>query len=283
MISARPLFIGLAVSIAVFGSAVHATPPAAIASTTVSTYYYTSTIAGTTYSYTDPALMATVSDVVPGTSTTATTDASTGTVSVSASSTEPSDGGSSTADPGAVLIYFYDVVGTTKTVPIDITYYLTASRTLPPEDDSYSSPGSLARILFYQSMSDGNLDYTSSVFAESGGGFPDSETVTGTYSTEFVTGEAYGRIDLETQGSSEGYSGFSSSSYALADPYIYIDPAFLAENPGVTLEISAGVGNQAPSASSAPEPCAWALMLVGVGAVGAALRGARRSRPALAA
>jgi hypothetical protein len=155
------------------------------------------------------------------------------------------------------LTYFYDVVGTTEPVPIDISYYLTASRTLPPGPSD--SPASLARILFYQSLTDGTLVYDAQAFAQAGGGGPDndSQTVAATFSTEFLPDEAYGRIDLQTQGSSFGYSGFSSSTYALADPYIYIDPAFLAANPGATLEISPGVGNEGPMASGVPEPGTW--------------------------
>jgi hypothetical protein len=277
MNQAHRLSISLAMSMAAISPAARATPPAAIAYTNVYTVYSTLEVSGATYSHTDTGLMATVSDAVPGTSAIAMTNASTGTVSVTESSTETSDGGDSTGDSNAVLTYFYDVVGTTKAVPIDISYYLTASRSLSVGDGD--TPGALARIIFYQNFTDEGLVYDNSAFAEAGGGFfGDSTTVDATYSTDFVPGETYGRIDLVTEGSSEGAPGFSSSSYAMADPEISIDPSFLEANPGVTLEISPGVGNSAPSASPAPEPAAWALMLVGGGAVGAVLRSARRRR-----
>jgi hypothetical protein len=57
------------------------------------------------------------------------------------------------------------------------------------------------------------------------------------------------------------------------DPFIFIDPTFLAENPGYSLDFSPAVGN---SPSGVPEPATWATMLLGVGMIGAGLRMARR-------
>jgi hypothetical protein len=55
---------------------------------------------------------------------------------------------------------------------------------------------------------------------------------------------------------------------------IYIDPSFAHSNPGYALEISSGIQNIGPS--SAPEPAAWALLLVGFAGLGGMMRFDRR-------
>ena len=64
---------------------------------------------------------------------------------------------------------------------------------------------------------------------------------------------------------------------ARADPYIAIDPTWLAANPGYSLSFSPGIVNAGPG-SAAPEPAAWALMLTGFGLVGGAMRRRQVSR-----
>jgi hypothetical protein len=71
-----------------------------------------------------------------------------------------------------------------------------------------------------------------------------------------------------------GLPGLGSFS-ASADPMITIDPTFLAQNPGYSLVFSPNL--------AVPEPASWALMLIGVGGLGAALRASRRSLTAAAA
>ena len=74
-------------------------------------------------------------------------------------------------------------------------------------------------------------------------------------------------------------SNKGGSAYSSADPYFYIDPDFQKNNPpspgstGYGLVVSNGVGNAVPGA---PEPATWALMMIGVGGMGAALRTRRR-------
>jgi hypothetical protein len=63
----------------------------------------------------------------------------------------------------------------------------------------------------------------------------------------------------------------SSAATAYADPYIVIDPTWLAANPGYSLSFSPGIVNAGPG-SAAPEPASWALMLSGFGLVGGAMR-----------
>jgi hypothetical protein len=67
------------------------------------------------------------------------------------------------------------------------------------------------------------------------------------------------------------------SGFAIADPMIVIDPTF-ANASQYTLTISPGVGNALPSV---PEPSSWALMILGAGLAGSALRRRRPLVPGL--
>ncbi len=78
-----------------------------------------------------------------------------------------------------------------------------------------------------------------------------------------ITVNMFAGIDLVFPGSSN-FSGDVS-----IDPLFNIDPAFLAANPGYTLEFSPGIGN---SAAGVPELGTWMLMLVGLGGLGVAQR-----------
>ena len=77
-------------------------------------------------------------------------------------------------------------------------------------------------------------------------------------------------VSATLTGDGSHFGGFSS---AFADPYITIDPAFAAMHPGYSLTFSPGVGNS--PAGVVPEPAAGALMLAGLGLLGAALRRGR--------
>jgi hypothetical protein len=68
-----------------------------------------------------------------------------------------------------------------------------------------------------------------------------------------------------------------SAASAFIDPMFSIDPSFA--NAGLySIVTSDGIGNGGgTSAPGVPEPSAWALMLVGFGALGATLRGRRRN------
>jgi hypothetical protein len=62
------------------------------------------------------------------------------------------------------------------------------------------------------------------------------------------------------------------------DPFIQIDPSFLALNPGVSLIISPGVGNE-PVSGAVPEPDSWMIFLSGLVCLAATL-GRRGGLPA---
>lgn len=70
------------------------------------------------------------------------------------------------------------------------------------------------------------------------------------------------------------------TAYAFADPYFSIDPTFLAQHPGLTLQFSQFIGND-PAPSGVPEPATWASMIAGFALLGGAMR-RRRSLPAFA-
>jgi hypothetical protein len=71
-------------------------------------------------------------------------------------------------------------------------------------------------------------------------------------------------------GSSGNYSNF-------LDPYIAVDPAFLASHPGVVLTLSPGVGNE-PVSMAAPEPATIALLGASLAGVAFPVRRRRQRR-----
>ena len=85
--------------------------------------------------------------------------------------------------------------------------------------------------------------------------------------------DAVGRVSLQIDVRAIG----GGVADAFVDPYIFIDPDFLARHPEYSVAVSAGIGNAAPGGGTVPEPASWALMVLGFGALGAALR--RRARP----
>jgi hypothetical protein len=70
---------------------------------------------------------------------------------------------------------------------------------------------------------------------------------------------------------------FGGFAEAYADPYIFVDPAFLASHPGYAVEVSAGIGNS-PTVSAVPEPETYATMMLGIGLLVASRRLAAKRR-----
>jgi hypothetical protein len=99
----------------------------------------------------------------------------------------------------------------------------------------------------------------------------------GTLSLNGVSG-GIGAIEIDA---SAGDLPGRGESHAIADPFISIDNA-TPDADRYSIVLSDGVGNAVTTPSGAPEPAAWALMLLGFGLGGTALR-ARRWRPSPAA
>lgn len=76
-----------------------------------------------------------------------------------------------------------------------------------------------------------------------------------------------------------GDTSYPASSFsASADPYIQIDPAFLALHPGYSIVVSAGIDN-API-SAVPEPSALAIFGVALVGIGLQCRAKKERAPA---
>lgn len=76
------------------------------------------------------------------------------------------------------------------------------------------------------------------------------------YNTFVIGGVGSFTVDLTTDAFADSLGGTASASL---DPYIYIDPTFLASNPGYSLTFSDGVANTPPS-SPVPEPSTFLLL-----------------------
>jgi hypothetical protein len=66
------------------------------------------------------------------------------------------------------------------------------------------------------------------------------------------------------------------SGYAFVDPMVIIDPIWLADHPGFTIDFSPNVISVSTPTSDVPEPSTLAIFLLGIGTIGRTLR-ARRS------
>lgn len=92
-----------------------------------------------------------------------------------------------------------------------------------------------------------------------------------------ATGKVIGQVQLFA-GANLNIAFVNANATAFIDPHLGIDAAFLAANPGATLTISPGVGNDISGVTAVPEPSTYALMFGGLAIVGAA---ARRKKQAL--
>ncbi len=166
--------------------------------------------------------------------------------------------------------YAYQVENASGPVPVDVSYSLEAQMVNMVPFDSNTEAISTIQVI-QQPYPDANTYYDTyySDYADAG---VTAQTVDGTFLTS-ATPDAANLVELSVKEETTGGPSATSSAEADADPHIYIDPAYLAANPGATLEISPGVGNIGPTAiSAAPEPSTWLLMFAGIGGIGLMLR-----------
>ena len=183
---------------------------------------------------------------------TATSDASTPAVFASSASTEGAGADESISEARSAIYYDYTVIGATGPVPVDFDYAL---------EITYGGNGVATAIFSVIN----NYPYYAPVI---GLGL-DSQAFKGSSGTYWLKGTAtadatMGQLDqVEVDAETDTVVGQSASAFV--DPRIYIDPAYLAANPGVSLEISDGIGNLGPApVSSVPEPANVAFVLAGL-------------------
>ena len=68
-----------------------------------------------------------------------------------------------------------------------------------------------------------------------------------------------------------GCGGAEATVNVFVDPYIFIDPVFLASHPGYSILVSEGMSNS-PTAASVPEPETYSMLLTGLGVLGLTTR-----------
>ena len=156
------------------------------------------------------------------------------------------------------ITYYYEVLGPAYSVPMEISGVLTTSAT---GANAQSNAGISATY-------GPNLNACSTTMM--GGclfGYPANASLNDAAYT--VPTGVIAAVSLIAYGySDDGSGGYS----ALADPMVQIDPAFLLDNPGFSLVFSSNI----TSLSAVPEPAAWAMVMVGLGGLGAAMRSRRR-------
>ena len=178
--------------------------------------------------------------------------------------------GSGLTGGGAELTYYFTVDGpnASAAIPIDVDYRLAGVR-------NASTVDFFSQIVVQPNFSNGDGGdsktlCTSSDFAICTAGFGGSEA--GTIHVVSSVGEL-GSVYINAAVSA-GYLPAEQTGSALVDPFIHIDHSF-ADYASYSVEVSPGVGN-APIVAGVPEPTMWAMMMLGLGAAGGALRSRRR-------
>jgi hypothetical protein len=99
----------------------------------------------------------------------------------------------------------------------------------------------------------------------------------GTLAVDAVSGTVYtNAIHLEIEvGGGLGTAADVDGGTASVDPFIYVAPTF-PDAGDYTVLLSDGIGNGVGTPTGVPEPAAWAMMVLGVGLVGARRRIGRR-------
>jgi hypothetical protein len=167
---------------------------------------------------------------------------------------------------GVTLYYYFDITGGNffDSVPLSIDYALAAHAGGPTSGDVDDASADI-RV----SAANGNSNQIASVFC--------GNTIRGASCDAPLSGTLHltgwvgyiNTIQLDVSATISG-NGFAD---ALADPHVYIDPAFLTDHPGYGLAFSPSVGN---SLAGVPEPAS--LFLVGCALLAGSLCLRRRTR-----
>jgi len=169
---------------------------------------------------------------------------------------------------GYVIVYGEVVGPQSVSVPIDVNYFASDSTSITP--GGYADAQS--KFVFSDGLGDSYVAGQINIIGYNSG----SQSVGGTYSMMVQTNTPFSVLmtGTDTMYGVNYTSGLGEQSSIYMDPMIYIDPSF-GSTAGYDLQLSPGVQNIGPS-SSAPEPATWAMMLAGVGALGATMRSQRR-------
>jgi hypothetical protein len=149
-------------------------------------------------------------------------------------------------------------------VPVDmnaLVYYSAGLLSaIPPGpgviDEGTLSVGSFYETFYYNTQYDPNNPGTGSYFYSDS--IPISQVLSLSTQSEY-TAYMYAETDAQPAGQNTGTM--------MIDPTFQIDPAFLSENPGYSLEFSPGVGD---SPASVPEPASLSLLGAAVAGIGLA-------------
>ena len=170
------------------------------------------------------------------------------------------DGGSNSSSAGLTYSYGLDGPAIDLLVPLFATFRVFASA-------SGGAPGS--EVLANATLGIRGVNGTSfnrAEIAQSCAGCGPLE-FKGTLSFLQLSGH-FDKVELSVATSTSAGAGVSALARAFVDPYIFIDPAWLADHPGYSVVVSAGIGNAAPGVAAIPEPQTYAMMLAGLGLLG---------------
>jgi hypothetical protein len=173
------------------------------------------------------------------------------------------------ADAFGVLNYSFEVVGgkAGDVVPIDIDTVLKA---IPQSNDP-----TVIGYAFAELGVAGDTSQTITICSESCGPGAGVATFNGTLTVDAVSGVVYTNgVHLEAEsGGGRGNASDFNGGMSSVDPFFFVQPTFL--NAGdYQILLSPGIGNAITG--GVPEPAAWTMLLLGVGAIGAGLRIAQR-------
>lgn len=153
---------------------------------------------------------------------------------------------------GAIYYFFYIIAPNGTTPATSVPVILNGQSTLSsgPGFGSAAVSAALSGIVGYQAV-------CSIVSQETGSCGIHSYQLSGSFNPVTAnSGDYSGQISISSTAVSGSGAGTAS---AYIDPYIAIDPSFLAANPGYTITVSDGFSNIAPVSSTVPEPTTFSL------------------------